>query len=41
MMKNIFESAQTNISWLGKMDEESKLGMEHILEFDLGRLRTR
>jgi len=37
MMKDIYESAQTIISWLGKMDEDSKLGMEHILEFDVFR----
>jgi hypothetical protein len=33
MMKDIYESAQTVISWLGEMDEDSKLGMEHILDF--------
>ena len=37
MMKDIYESAQTIISWLGEVDEDAKLGMEYILDFDLFR----
>jgi Heterokaryon incompatibility protein (HET) len=37
MMKDIYESAQTVISWLGEMDEDSELGMEYILDFDYFR----
>ncbi|KAM3077566.1 hypothetical protein ACMFMG_006902 [Clarireedia jacksonii] len=33
MMKNIYERAHTIISWLGKLDDEAKLGMEYVFEF--------
>jgi hypothetical protein len=37
MMKDIYESAQTIISWLGHLDDDVKLGMELILGFDYFR----
>ncbi|KAH7354691.1 heterokaryon incompatibility protein-domain-containing protein [Rhexocercosporidium sp. MPI-PUGE-AT-0058] len=39
MMKNIYERAQTIISWLGKLDDDAKLGMEYVLDFDYFRER--
>jgi hypothetical protein len=35
MMKDIYERAQTVISWLGKLDDEARLGMEYILDLVL------
>jgi len=34
MMKDIYEAAKTIISWLGVLDDDAKLGMEYILDFD-------
>ncbi|CAI6099901.1 unnamed protein product [Clonostachys chloroleuca] len=37
MMKDIYASAQIIISWLGELGEDSKLGVELILDFDYFR----